>query len=121
MVRMIVSDDAQYDELTSAIDRRLTRFDKTMELGNTTADRYRELFAEHQPEGGRWGSRCSAPHVSGVSWPCREVRQLNQTAAYPTNVHVAARWLDVVERMRDMIAATIPQAIDNIEYNLRIG
>lgn len=121
MVRMIVSDDAQYDELTSAIDRRLTRFDKTMELGNSTADRYRELFAEHQPEGGRSGSQCSGPHVSDVPWPCREVRRLAQGATYPTNVHVAARWLDVVQRMRDMIAATTPQAIDNIEYNLRIG
>jgi hypothetical protein len=117
----MVGSDAQYDELSSAIDRRLTRFEKTMELGNTTAARYRELIAEHQPEGGQWGSPCGGPHVSEAPWPCREVRRLNQVATYPTNVHVAARWLDVVRRMRDMIAATIPQAIDSIEHHLRIG
>jgi hypothetical protein len=112
---------AQYDELSAAIDRRISRFEKTMELGNTTAERYRELFGAHQPKDGQSGSPCIGSHVSEVSWPCREVRRLAQDATYPTNVHVAARWLDVVQRMRDMIAATIPQAIDNIEYNLRIG
>lgn len=118
---MTVIDNARYDELSSAIDKRLSRFEKTMEPGNATAARYRELFAEHQPADGRWGSRCCGPHLSEVSWPCREVRRLDQPATYPTNVQVAARWLDVVQRMRDMISATIPQAIDNIEYNLRIG
>lgn len=118
---MMAGGDVQYDELSAAIDRRLSRFEKTMELDNCTAERYRELFANHQPEGGRWGSRCGGSHVSEVSWPCREVHRLDQAATYPTNIHVAARWLDVVQRMRDMIGATIPQAIDNIEYNLRIG
>lgn len=113
--------DARSDELCSAIQLRLDRFAKTMRENNTTADRYRQLLAEHQPEDGRWGALCKGPHSAKVAWPCREVRRLNQADTYPTNVQVAARWLDVVQRMRDMIAATIPQAIDNIEYQLRIG
>lgn len=113
--------DAQSEELSSAIGVRLDRFAKTLGEDCSTADQYRQMLAEHQPDGGKWGSRCCATHATDATWPCREVRRLNQAEAYPTNVHVAARWLDVVQRMRDMIAATIPQAIDNIEYQLKIG
>jgi hypothetical protein len=113
--------DARSDELCSAIEVRLDRFAKTMSDGNTTADRYRQLLVDHQPEGGKWGGPCRGPHAIEMAWPCREVRRLNQPETYPTNVQVAARWLDVVQRMRDMIGATIPQAIDNIENQLRIG
>jgi hypothetical protein len=67
------------------------------------------------------GARCRWTHATEATWPCREVRRLNQAETYPTNIQVAARWLDAVQRMRDMIAATIPQAIDNIEYQLKIG
>lgn len=59
--------DVQYEELSAAIDRRLSRFEKTMELDNCTAERYRELFANHQPEDRRSGSRCGGSHVSGSS------------------------------------------------------
>jgi hypothetical protein len=113
--------DQQSDELCTAITVRLDRFARTMEEGNTTADRYRQLLADHQPEGGSWGNPCCGQHTGEVPWPCREVRRLDQPEAYPTNVQVAARWLDVVRRMRDMIGATMPQAIDNIEYQLRTG
>jgi hypothetical protein len=113
--------DAHSDELCSAVEARVDRFAKTMSEGNTIADRYRQLLADHRPEGGRWGARCTGAHSAEVSWPCREVRRLNQAETYPTNVQVAARWLDVVQRMRDMIEATIPQAIDNIEHQLKIG
>ena len=113
--------DAQSDELRSAIEARLDRFAKTMSEGNTTADRYRQLLTDHRPEGGRWGARCTGAHSTEVPWPCRDVRRLDKADTYPTNVQVAARWLDVVHRMRDMIEATIPQAIDNIEYQLKSG
>ena len=113
--------DTQSEELCSAIEARLDRFAKTLSEGNTTADRYRQLLTDHWPESGRWGARCTGAHSAEVPWPCREVRRLNQAETYPTNVQVAARWLDVAQRMRDMIAATIPQAIDNIEYQLKIG
>jgi hypothetical protein len=100
---------------------RLDRFAKTLGQDCSTADRYRQLLAEHQPEGGKWGARCRGTHATEATWPCREVRRLNQAETYRTNIQVAARWLDVVQRMRDMIAATIPQAIDKIEYQLKIG
>ena len=59
--------------------------------GNTTADRYRQLLVDHEPEAGRWGAACRGPHEVEVSWPCREIRRLNQPDTYPTNVQVAAR------------------------------
>lgn len=113
--------DAQCGELCSAIQMRLDRFAKAVGQDGSTADRYRNLLAEHQPEDGRWGAPCRGLHATQATWPCREFRRLNQAETYPTNVQVAARWLDVVQRMRDMIAATIPQAIDNIEYQSKIG
>jgi hypothetical protein len=113
--------DSRSYELRSAIEVRLERFAKTMSRGNTTADQYSQLLADHRPEGGQWGAPCTAAHSAEVPWPCRDVRRLNQADTYPTNVQVAARWLDVVQRMREMIAATIPQAIDNIENQLRTG
>ncbi|WP_156670157.1 hypothetical protein [Mycobacterium sp. E3305] len=113
--------DPQSDDLCSAIEARLDRFAKTMSEDNATADRYRQLLADHQPEGGRRGAPCTGTHPAEIPWPCRQVRRLNQTDTYPTSVHGAARWLDVVQRMRDMIAATIPQAIDNIEHQLQTG
>ncbi len=113
--------DTQSQELLSAIGARLDRFAKVLGEDCTTADLYRQRLVDHQPEGGKWGSRCTGRHPAGAVWPCKVVRQLNQADTYPTNVRVAARWLDVVRRMRDMISATIPNAIDNIEYQLNIG
>lgn len=111
----------QCGELCSTIEARLDRFAQTTTEGNDIADRYRQILADHQPVGARWGASCSGAHAAEVPWPCREVRRLSEADTYPTNVQAAARWLDVVHRMRDMIAATIPQAIDNIEYQLKIG
>ena len=113
--------DSRRDELCSAIAARIDRFAQTTSQSNTTAERYRRVLAVHQPVGGRGGAPCAGAHPAEVSWPCPEVRRLSQADTYPTNIQVAARWLDVVHRMRDMIAATIPQAIDNIEYQVRIG
>ena len=113
--------DAQSEQLSSAIGVRLDRFANALGEDCSTADQYRQMLAEHRPDGGKWGARCGGTHAGSATWPCREVRQLDRAETYPTNVQVAARWLDVVQRMRDMIAATIPQAIDNIEYQLRTG
>lgn len=103
------------------ITSRINRFAKTMEFGNNTAEQYRQVLVDHQPKGGQWNAPCTGPHTQSAAWPCREVRRLGKADTYPTSIQAAARWLDVVRSMREMIAATIPQAIDNIEYNLRIG
>lgn len=113
--------DAQVVEFNSLVTSRIDRFAKTMEFGNTTADRYKQVLVDHQPNDGRWNALCSGQHAEGVTWPCREVRRLSKPDTYPTSVQAAARWLDVLAAMRDMIAATIPQAIDNIEHHLRLG
>ena len=67
------------------------------------------------------GCRLRGPHEAEGPGRAAKSGGLNQPDTYPTNVQVAARWLDVVQRMRDMITATIPQAIDNIEHQLKIG
>lgn len=113
--------DAQVVEFNSAITSRIDRFARTMEFGNTTAERYRQILVEHQPTGGQWDATCTGAHTQDAAWPCREARRLRKADTYPTSVQAAARWLDVLGSMREMIATTIPQVVDNIEYNLRIG
>lgn len=113
--------DAQVTEFNSLVASRINRFAKTMEFGNDTADRYRQVLLDHQPIDGRSNAPCAAPHIQSTPWPCREVRRLSKADTYPTSVNAAARWLDVLASMREMIAATTPQTIDSIEYNLRVG
>lgn len=118
----MTSSDVQVVDFNSAVTSRIDRFAKTMEFGNTTAERYRQVMVGHQPTDGRWNAPCTGPHTQSAAWPCREMRRLGKGDTYPTSVQPAARWLDVLASMREMMAAaTIPQTIDNIEYNLRIG
>jgi hypothetical protein len=117
----VTDPDTQVADFNSAVTSRIDRFVKTMEFGNNTAERYRQIVVDHQPDGGRWNGPCIGPHAQNAAWPCREVRRLNKPDTYPTSVQAAARWLDVLQSMREMVAATIPQAIDKIEYDLRIG
>jgi hypothetical protein len=117
----VTSSEVRVVEFNSSAASRIGRFAKTMEFGNTTAERYRQVMVEHQPTDGRWNAPCTGPHTQSAAWPCREMRRLDKGDTYPTSVQPAARWLDVLVSMREMMSATIPQMIDNIEYNLRIG
>ncbi len=95
--------DAQVTEFNSLVASRIDRFAKTMEFGNDTADRYRQVLLDHQPVDGRSNAPCAAPHTESAPWPCREVRRLSKAETYPTSVQAAARWLDVLASMREMI------------------
>lgn|GEM_PF-4225119 len=113
--------DTTRDEFCAAVTARIDRFDRTMESGNNTADRFRQLLSDHQPHDATAATRCNGPHEASTPWPCREIRRLNDPTTYPTNIKAASRWLDVIRRMRDMISAAPDQAIDNLEYQLRAG